>query len=127
MNDKYLWKQSSKIKTLVEKLGTAEIIPIYKRTYPKDPGSSNLTALLSHARKANERAIAIELMCWYKYSNAELGLERKPRTDATINRHTANGQELKYSAVLDLKLAYSMVPGEKLVEVVTSESNNTNP
>ena len=95
---------------------TSVIVPLYKKGEKKDPSSYRPIALMSHARKAIEAAIASAIRAQYKFHEAQLGFQLGTGTETAIVRWGANlTKRLTHTAVLDLKAAYDTVPRDKLM------------
>lgn len=78
--------------------------------------------------KATEPAkVLIEIMREYNCSDAQLGFQRKTGIETASRRHIANQKELRFSAVLDLKSGFNIVPRITLMDVVGRKvKRNTN-
>lgn len=120
-----LWKKCVQVGHILEDWSTALLVPLFKKGDHTEPGSYRPIALLSHARKAIEAAIAMAIRKDYRFSDCQLGFRIGTGTETAIVRHIANAEKMGITAVLDLKSAYDSVPRDKLIATVKSRTNPT--
>lgn len=114
-----IWRKCNHLKVIIGQWNTATVTPIYKKGPEHDPKSYRPIAVLSHGRKVIDAAIARMINAEYKNHGSQLGFQRNTGTETAIIRHIGHGEELKYSAVLDLQSAYDRVPRNMLMREVT--------
>lgn len=118
-----IWPCCSELKRLIKPWSTAEIVPIYKRGNPSQPILFRPIALLSHVHKVIEGEIAKGMAGQYSFNDAQLGFHRMEGTDCAISRRIANGQRMKFSALLDLRSACNSVPRNLLMRTIREQLN----
>lgn len=112
-----LWQKCLQLKHNLLDWSTAVMVPLFKKGDPLAPESYRPIALLSHARKVIEAAIAVVIRQKYTFSDCQLGFRTGTNTETAIVGHMANCKHLRWTAVLDLKSAYDSVPRKVLMEV----------
>lgn len=113
-----IWSKCNELNTVISQWRTATLVPIFKKGPKDDPKSYRPISLLSHARKMIELAIKDMINGTYKNREEQLGFQKMAGTEIAVLRHIANGEALKFTAVLDLKGAYDMVPRDTLMKEV---------
>ena len=115
----HFWKKCGELKYRLKDWNTVLLVPIHKKGDKSDPANYRPIALISHARQVIARAVASEIRSQYQNHWAQLGFQEHTGTETAIIRHVANSADgLNFSAVLDLKSAYNIVPRDKLMDVV---------
>ena len=113
------WKKCGELKYRLRDWSSVLLTPIHKKGDKTDPANYRPIALISHARQVIARAVAAEIRSQYRNHWTQLGFQEQTGTETAIIRHLSNSREgLKFSAVLDLKSAYNIVPRDKLMEIV---------
>lgn len=112
------WEKCNKLQYMLQDWQTAILIPIFKKGDVLDPGNYRPIAILSHARKTIEKAIAKEIQSVYQFNNLQLGFQEHTGVETAIIRHIAQVDKMKISAILDLKGAYDSVPRKRLMDIV---------
>ena len=113
------WKKCAELKYRLNDWNSVLLTPIHKKGDKSDPANYRPIALISHARQVIARAVATEIRSQYRNHWTQLGFQEHTGTETAIIRHVSNSAEgLKFSAVLDLKSAYNIVPRDKLMETV---------
>lgn len=69
-------------------------------------------------RKPIEGAKALTMTEAYRYSDSHLRFQRTTGAETALNRHVGDDEKPKYTAVLNRKSAYYMVPRDNLMTVV---------
>ena len=111
--------KSSELRYLLKDWRTELIVPIHKRGSKSEPANYRPISLLSHGRQIISAAIGKFIQEQYQFHPTQLGFREHTGTETAIVRHAHNyGEGLKYTAVLDLKSAYDLVPRVILMERV---------
>lgn len=117
------WRQCSHVHHVLEDWRTAILSPIYKKGDPSLPQNYRPIAVLSHARKMIDAAIANAIHEEYTFSPVQLGFEPTTSTETAMLRHIDECKKFQYTAILDLQAAYDSVPRDLLMEVVQGRIN----
>lgn len=113
------WQKCAEQNHIIGTWNTAIMVPIYKKGNTGEPSSYRPIALLSHAKKVIDKAIAYQIRKNVFFDKIQLGFTKQASTENAIVRTTNHFKEKRnYVAVLDLKMAYNSVPRNKLIEEV---------
>ena len=123
------WQKCSDLTYILQDWNMCTLVPLYKKGETNKPSSYRPIAIVSHAKKVIEKAIGYQIKKQTKFDQTQVGFLEKTSTETAILRtanHFKHGR--KYIAVLDLKSAYTEVPRDKLIEVISPRltSNTTN-
>lgn len=100
---------------------TAILMPLFKKGDRGSPESYRPIALLSHARKVVDSAIAMMIRGSYEFSENQLGFQQGTGPETAIMRHVYNAKSMNITAFLDLKQAYDLVPRDLLYRVAKAK------
>lgn len=118
-----LWQKSTEVGHLPDNWQMVLLVPLFKNGSMSEPSSYWPIAVRLHARKVIEAAIALKIRQDYKFHNSQLEIYQGTATETAIKRHVYNAAEVPITAVLDLSLAYDVVPGKKLMEKSTQKNH----
>lgn len=121
----WLWQKCTDTRHILQDWKMAVLVPLYKKGDTTKPASYRPIALMSHARKVVDAAIAIQIRREYRFHQTQLGFQPETGTETAIVRHIDKGRRLPIAAVLDLKGAYDNIPRDKLVTVLEQRLTDT--
>ena len=113
-----IWQKCGSMRYILEPWSNCTLIPIYRKGETHIPESYRPIAVLSHARKIIESAIANVIEKQVTFDAAQLGFRKKTSTEVALIRttsHLRNG--LHHIAVLHLKSAYNEVPRKNVLQL----------
>lgn len=110
-----LWKKFEELLDTSQEWRTATLSPSYKKGDGSDPSNYKFIAVHSHYRKSIESAIATRLRREHRFHPYQLGFQQQGGTENAIVRHMFHAPSMSYTAVLQLKAAYDLVPRDKLM------------
>lgn len=113
-----IWRKCSSQKFILTDWKTAVLTPIYKKGDVADPKNYRPIAVLSHARKMVDAAIAMAIREKYTFNPLQLGFQPGTSTESAIVRHLDAAKNMPVTAILDLRAAYDSVPRKLMWEII---------